>query len=103
MTKEEFTEAYLRRSEITDPDKIIEHMTEHLIALPCKCEDEGCPGWQMSGRTYHNLMGYYDLNSKWYMDNPEDVEQLKSLIRKASTKVGEEHLLDIKLSEEYGK
>ena len=44
MTKEEFEEGYARRSDTT-----VESLNSHgLWAYPCECDENGCPGWQMT-------------------------------------------------------
>lgn len=42
MTKDEFIAGYCERSKIS-----WEKLSQHRVALPCACGEDGCDGWAM--------------------------------------------------------
>lgn len=47
MSREEFIAMIEAKKQETDPAWTFE--SEDLIALPCDCGEEGCPGWRIGG------------------------------------------------------
>lgn len=64
MTRSEFIQAYAKRSSIDYAWAMLGFIEISpgwkMVALPCACESDGCPGWGMVGIEYidHHMQFY---------------------------------------------
>ena len=56
MTKSEFIQRYSSNS-----GKPIAHLLSRMVALPCQCGEDNCPGWGMVIRDEMNIKTHMDL------------------------------------------